>query len=453
MLELKTKKELAQYAHVLAGGHGLVRYKHTTYMPVDATTGEPNSVYGEPGSTSWIPLSREAIRLLAANQFDVLFSSDTELSSFEFMVAQNAAPYTETQNNLLIRTPEGLKELRNDGKLYEPMGAFIPNTLVPVLVTDPGAKLRVFSVISEWLDSEEEARSLLHHLATTLAPGWSAVKYVLLLGEGRNGKSLLLKMVQAVFGWTNCSNVTRQQMAEQSPVVTELNGKLVNIVFDGRSEYVRDSGTEKSLIAGELVPIRKLYETTPTPVQTNALFIEGLNREPKSTDKSVALQKRMIRFGFPNVYQLDHLFEKEMLSEESLGAFLSLLIDHYVEESEVAIKLAPTTKAVELQLEHMYVNSLGLQFLKHVEESETFQAESLIGTSVDELAQKFQSWRIAENDLGNWTVPDIQTLFQPLLTYERKSKRVDGKPRKIRMVTAFKPEALAFLDTLKGEDE
>lgn len=453
MLELKTKKELAQFAHVLAGGHGLVRYKHTTYMPVDVNTGEPNSIYGEPDTTMWIPLSREAIRLLAANQFDALFSSDAELSSFEFMVAQNGIPCTQTQNNLLIRTNDGLKELREDGKLYEPLGQFIPNTLDPVLVASEEVKARVFGVISEWLDSDQEAHSLLHHLATTLAPGWSAVKYVLLLGEGRNGKSLLLKMVQAVFGWTNCSNVTRQQMAEQSPVVTELNGKLVNIVFDGRSEYVRDSGTEKSLIAGELVPIRKLYETTPTPVQTNALFIEGLNREPKSTDKSVALQKRLIRFGFPNVYQLDHLFEKEMLSEESLGAFLSLLIDHYVEEHEVSTKLAPTTKAVELQLEHMYINSLGLQFLKHMEESETFQAESLLGISVDELAQLFQSWRIAENDMGGWAVPDVQALFQPLLNYERKSKRIDGKPRKIRLVVGFKPEALAFLETLKGEDE
>lgn len=453
MLELKTKKELAQHAHVLAGGHGLVRYKHTTYMPVDANTGEPNSTYGEPASTTWIPLSREAIRLLAADQFDALFSSDAELSSFEFMVAQNATLCTELKNNLLIRTPDGLKELKGDGQLYEPVGGFIPNTLDPVLISDPTIKSRVFSTIAEWLDSEEEAHSLLNHLATTLAPGWSAVKYVLLLGEGRNGKSLLLKMVQAVFGWTNCSNVTRQQMAEQSPVVTELNGKLVNIVFDGRSEYVRDSGTEKSLIAGELVPIRKLYETTPTPVQTNALFIEGLNREPKSTDKSVALQKRMIRFGFPNVYQLDHLFEKEMLSAESLGAFLALLIDHYVMESEVATKLAPTTKAMELQLEHMYVNSLGLQFLKHAEESETFQAQALLGMTVDELAQAFQAWRVSENDLNGWAAPDVQTLFQPLLTYERKSKRIDGKPRKIRMVKAFKPEALAFLDTLKGDEE
>lgn len=451
MLELKTKKDLGKEASTLARGFELVRYRSTTYIPADYETRETGTPPQEDRKI-WLPLTRDWIRRIAAAQFRTLFGSDGELASFDFMVMQNSTQWDEPVSSLLIRTPGGLKELDQNGVLGEPSKAFVPNTLTPMLNEDPKDKARVLATVEEWVGSKEEAESLLFHLATALAPGWSAVKYVLLLGEGRNGKSLLLKMLASVFGQENVSHVTRQHISEQSPVVTELNGKLLNIVYDGRSEYVKDSGLEKSLIAGEPVPIRKLYESTPTMVSTTALFIEGLNREPKSTDKSSALQKRLVRFQFSNVYALDHKFEKLMLSEKSLGAFLSLLIDHYVTEDELATKLSPTTRSLELQLEHMYTNSLAMQFLKYLEENDPLGAASILGTTMTELTQLFQSWRLKENDLGGWAEPDVQTLFQPILTTERKSQRVNGQPRKVRLVISFKPEGQAFIDSMKESE-
>ena len=452
MLHLKTKKELATEAFKLGRGHNLVRYRSVTYIPADYETLE-TAVPPDEDRTIWLPLTRDRIRSLAAAQFETLFGSDSELSGFDFMVAQSAHQVEEKVTSLLVRTADGLRELDDHGSLIQATGEFRPNTLLPMLNEDVAEKDRVFGVIAGWLNSEEEAHSLLHHLATSLAPGWSAVKYVLLLGEGRNGKSLMLKMLQAVFGRENCSSVTRQAIAEQSAVVTELNGKLLNLVFDGQATYLKDSGAEKSLIAGEPFPIRRLYESSATVVQTNALFIEGLNREPKTGDKSTALQKRLVRYQFPNVYALDHKFEKAMLTEAALGAFLSLLIDHYVSEEEVAEKLAPTTKAMELQLEAMFVNSLGLQFLKYVEETDPLGTAGLLGHPLSELVQRFQSWRLKENDLGTWAEPDVLALFGPLLNNERKSVRQGGSVRKIRVATSFKVEAAAFIKTLEGTDD
>lgn len=452
MLELKTKKALGEEAFKLAQSLSLVRYRNVTYIPADYESRE-TAIVPTSDRTIWLPLNRDKIRRLSAALFNTLFSSDGELASFDFMVAQNANQEDNPASTLLVRTPDGLRQLTELGVLEEPTGDFVPNALFPMLNEDPAHKALVFEVIRNWLDDDGEAHSLLNHLATSLAPGWSAVKYVLLLGEGRNGKGLLMKMLQSVFGRENVSNVTRQHIAEGSPVVTELNGKLLNIVFDGRAEYLKDSGMEKSLIAGEQVPIRRLYESTPTTVQTTALFVEGLNREPKSSDKSAALQKRLMRYQFPNVYSLDYKFEKRMLCDEMLGAFLSLLIDHYVLQDEVAEKLAPTPKAIELQLEHMFVNSLALQFLKQLEETDPLGILGLLGSPHIDLVQKFQSWRIRENDLGSWSEPDVQGLFQPLINTERHSVRVNGAPRKIRVVTSLKPEAAAFLESLKGQED
>lgn len=452
MLELKTPKERAADAHKMAQSFSLVRYRGATYIPADYETGD--SSYPPPEEkTMWLPMKRDDIRRLAAEQFNTLFASDGELAGFEFMVAQNCLPVDEHATTLLVRTTAGLRQLTPQGKLEEVTGKFVPNTLTPMLNEDAEAKATVHATLSEWVGGEEEADSLLLHLATILAPGWSAVKYVLLLGEGRNGKSLLLKMLHKLIGADNVSSVTRQAIAEKSPAVLDLNGKLLNLVYDGQAEYLKDSGAEKTLIAGEPFAIRKLYESTATPVQTNALFVEALQREPKSSDKSTALQKRLVRFLFSNVYAMDHKFERKMLADDMLGAFLSLLIDHYVGEDELAERLAPTSRTVELQLEHMYINSIALQFLKYVEESETFGVESLVDQPLSHAVQLFQSWRIKEGDLNAWAEPDVAAQLQPLIHTDRKTQRVDGKPRKVRVVTGLKVEAEHFIDSLKGEED
>jgi hypothetical protein len=453
MLELMTPKDRAKHAHTMAASFELVRYKGVTYIPAHFETGDTSSPPA-PAETMWLPIDRTGIQRLARDQYDMLFGTDGELSGFDFMVAQNCHQVDDTVTSLLVRTEEGLRRLNGSGVLKDPTGDFVPNTILPMLNDDDTLRKEVFSVIAEWVDSEDEARALLRHLATCLAPGWSAVKYLLFLGEGRNGKSVLLKMVQHLFGRHNVSNVTRQSIAEKSPAVLDLNGKLVNIVYDGQEEYLKDSGAEKTLIAGEPFGIRRLYESTATLVQTNALFIEGLQKEPKSKDKSTALQKRLVRFQFPNVYAQDNAFEKHMLSEPILGAFLGLLIEHYVHEHEVAVELAPTEMAMALQLEHMYANSLALQFLKHVEETDPLGvAGAIVGETLHQVIQRFQSWRIKENDLGSWSEPDVAAQLQPLVTTERKSAREAGKVVKIRTITSLKPEAKAFIDTLKGDED
>lgn len=452
MLQLKTPKERSEIAHKLAGSYELVRCGAVTYRPAHFETGD-TSVVPDPMETMWLPIDRTGLQRIARDEYQTLFGSEGDLSGFEFMVSQNCIQVDEPATTLLIRTKDGLRLLDRDGVLQDPTGKFVANTITPMLNDDADTKAEIMSTIAEWVDSEDEARALLRHLATSLAPGWSSVKYLLLLGEGRNGKSLLLKMIHALFGKHNVSNVTRQMISEKSPAVLDLNGKLVNIVYDGQAEYLKDSGAEKTLIAGEPFPIRRLYDSTNTPVQTNCLWIEGLQQEPKSKDKSAALQKRLVRFQFPNVYPIDKAFEKKMLNEKHLGAFLSLLLEHYVHEDEIAEKLAPTQKAIALQLEHMYINSLALQFIKHVEEDDPLGAEAfLVGKEMHEIVQTFQSWRVKENDLGSWSEPDVMVQLQPLLNTERKSKRDAGRIVKVRMVTSLKPETKAFLDTMKGDE-
>src|SRR5690606_12859 len=144
-------------------------------------------------------------------------------------------------------------------------GDFCPNYVRPMLNENQANKDFVWQTIVTWLGGDEEAaHSLLHHLATSLAPGWSAVRYVILLGEGRNGKGLLLQMLTRLFGAENLSSVSRQEMAARRATIAALNGKLLNVIFDGEMAYIKDSAAEKTLIAGEPLDIELKYENLPT---------------------------------------------------------------------------------------------------------------------------------------------------------------------------------------------
>ena len=454
MLSNKTRKELTQLANDMAMGFGILKYNHVLYLPVNFLTGDFDPAL-KPEERVWRPLSVQQVLDLAGQTNKVMFYSEGEKSSFYGMVEQAALPAWATPGTVLLNAGGALVELRADGKLHDPTHEFVPHYIATPVNDDEEAKARVLATLVEWLDdSEEDAESLLYHLATALAPHWSAVKYVLLIGEGRNGKSLLLKMVMALLGESNVSHITRQDMSASKSTCLDLQGRLANIVFDGPASYLKDSGPEKSLIAGETTSIRRLYSSLVTPVQTNGLFIEGLNREPKTGDKSLALQKRLVRFQFTRTYELNYGFEGLMLSEASLGAFLALLLDHYVLKAEVHTALKPTQAAQRMQIEQMHTNSAALQFIAWFDEEDALGVEGLIGEYISEVAAQFKRWRLTEMaDMNVWADKDVEAMLLPLFTTERKSKRVNGKVRKVRVITGFQLLLTQFIHHIRGEEE
>ena len=231
-MEPTTKHALALAAKTLAQSYDLVLHGTDTYIPVDIITGEKGPTDAD--SCIWLPLTRQDKRKMGNALSNILFTSDSELTNFDLMLKQYATENEDPVTRLLVKTEDGLRVLDETGQLIEPDGTFLPNFISPVLNEDPGDKAKVFEVISGWLNSDEEATSLLRHLSTALSPGWSAIKYILFIGDGRNGKSVLLSMLSDLFGHGNVSHVTRQQIAERLPVAAELNSKLLPLMYQER---------------------------------------------------------------------------------------------------------------------------------------------------------------------------------------------------------------------------
>ena len=451
MLELTTKQTLAKHAETIAKSYNLIQCGGLTYAPAHWLTEELGPC--DPTEQVCFPLDRLTKRKLGNHLGKILFATDSEVTNFDFMLQQFAEEWEMQSSTLLIKTKEGLRCLTESGDLVPADGTFNPNYLKTTLNNDSADKQFVMDTIVEWLNSEEEAVSLLRHLSTALSPSYSAVKYLLLIGDGRNGKSVLLSMLLDLFGSTNVSHITRQQMAERLQVCTELNGKLLNIIFDGEQAYIKDSSMEKTLIAGEPAQVRLLYENGTTRVQTNALFIEAVNREPKTRDKSGALQKRLARFSFPNVYPLNKKFERKLRSERYLGALLSLLLDNFVTQEQLAEALKPTTGSVELRLDQEMINSPVLQFVQYLVLREPAWMKKLEagGLPLDALIDSFMAWRLEEG-FNELSTLDAQRMFRENFFAERKSIRDNGRVVKKWILKAPQQSVQELLDQLKGDE-
>lgn len=452
MPSLMNKNQLSDSAKTLAQSFSLIQRGATTFIPVHW---EDGSIDPPPqdGERIWVPFTREDKLRLSNIKSGILFANDAEFRSYDFMLRQVAEQHSQPVSSILIKTPEGLRMLDRHGKLVPHDGKFTPNYIQPMLNDDTQLKMEIYAIIVDWLGgSTEQADSLLAHLATSLAPHYSAVKYVLLLGEGRNGKSVMLSMLTELYGKENVSHITRQMMAERSPTCVELNDKLVNVIFDGEMGYIKDSSMEKTLIAGETGIVRMLYESGTTPVQTNALFLEALNQEPKARDKSPALQKRLVRFQFPNTYAVDKEFSKRMVSEKYLGAFLALLIDHYVPEEEIAERLTLTRGSMELQFEQMFLGSPILQYLEHLQSTDPKTLERLTTTDmpIETFIHSFQPWCETEG-FPDRSTSDIAMLMKSVFDISWKTVREDGKPRNRKRIRGIKPEAKLALTQMLEE--
>lgn len=447
MPQLRSKPELANFARAFALRHSMVLYKGTLYIPSHFITGDLDPQ--APEETVWSPLDDHKVRIYANILLDILFATDAEERSFIKMLKQFATEKFFVEGILVRIKTDRVELLTETGELKPASGNFVPNYLdVPYDAESPLID-ELYGYISEWLGSEEQAESLLHHFATALQPTWSAVKYVLMIGKGRNGKSTLLKMFEDLLGEDNVSGVRRQDMAANSTVMTALNGKLANIVLDGPKEFIRDSSNEKTLIAGERLNIELKYENAPARIQTNALFVEGLQHEPITSDKSIALQRRLVRFYFPNEYPLDLEFEDKMRRQDMLAALLHLLIKHWVNKTEVATKLALTIESLDLQVQAVWTASPVLRFLEWMSgrDSQFLQDILMQKMPVDKFTLPYREW-LNENGYKQWDDSYVLKQLEESFEFGRKSFWMNGRNTTKRYIKSVYSDTLNAIQML-----
>jgi len=154
---------------------------------------------------------------------------------------------------------------------------------------------------------------------------------IMWIGDGANGKSTLLKILQGVIGGSNCSNISIHSMQSQRFSISQLNGKLANIHADISNRELNNLGIFKQVISGEPISAEKKNKDPFTLISFAKHFFSA-NEMPDIKDNSDGAFRRIYVTKWenqflPGVNCIEDL-DKTILSEEKNGIF-NLLIQNY----------------------------------------------------------------------------------------------------------------------------
>lgn len=190
-----------------------------------------------------------------------------------------------------INTSNGLLNWRS-GELDDHTPDVVTTVQIPVPWRPDATCPAIDTFLSQVLPAGA-AGLVLEIVGYALYPGNPLRRAVLLLGPGRNGKSVLLGIIKAILGATNCSAIPLQTLAENRFAAADLFGKLANISGDLDARAVRSTDVFKMATGNDAITAERKYGQafTFTPFAT---FLFAANEAPISSDQTDAWFDRWV---------------------------------------------------------------------------------------------------------------------------------------------------------------
>jgi len=203
---------------------------------------------------------------------------------------------------------------------------------------DPGATCERVDEFFHEIVADQDVRTLYQLVAHTLYSEYLAEKAAMLLGDGQNGKSVFLDLVEQFLGQQNVSSQSLQDISQKDFAANQLEGKLANVnpeIGDGGT--VRDLNTFKQLTGRDTVHADVKFES-PIQFENHATLVFAANRMPKMGEDTHALWRRWIPISFPYTFNArdpdakDPIPKRKLMNELTEPSEMRGLLARAVEE-------------------------------------------------------------------------------------------------------------------------
>ncbi len=191
--------------------------------------------------------------------------------------------------------------------------------------TAPRFELFLEEIFIDDLDKEAKKRLLLEAMGYTLMKTCKFEKYFILVGAGRNGKSVFVNTLKELLGHANVSCVQLNQLTNKFQRA-HLAGKLANLVTEiGEGEKLPDAEI-KAIASGERITVEQKYKD-PFDFEPYATLWFATNHLPHSRDYSDAMHRRAIIIPFNRQFK-DEEIDVSLLGKlkDELPGILSLAL-------------------------------------------------------------------------------------------------------------------------------
>lgn len=212
----------------------------------------------------------------------------------------------------------------------------------------------------------------------------------MLSGEGRNGKSTLLKLLQATLSYKNISSIELKQLTEKF-ANAELVGKLANIGDDIGSEYISDASAFKKLVTGDRIQVQRKGQD-PFDFNNYAKLIFSANNIPRigGGKDSIAVERRIVVVPFNAKFTPDDPdFDPEIiekLKNQEVFEYLILLGLQGLKRVRANGKYSHCTAADKAKEEYIVENNPVLIFIS--EEGE----DSIVNEPTSAVYQRYKAF-------------------------------------------------------------
>jgi putative DNA primase/helicase len=255
------------------------------------------------------------------NLLDDNFSSHRLRETLCYLQSKTYLDIEALNNSDLLNVKNGLLDLQ--GFTLRPHSSDTYSTIQLPVSYNPQAKCpKWLQTLNEIFEEDQQKIQILQEFFGLCFT--RVVKYekaLFLIGEGANGKSVLLSVLQHILGKGNYSVIPLEKF-DRGPYVVNLFGKLANISIETNAKSSVYDSIFKAVISGDEIPADAKFEQTIN-FRPFCKLIFALNNMPRVDDKTSAFFRRLLIIRFNRIFRSDEQNKtlKFELFEEVDGIF------------------------------------------------------------------------------------------------------------------------------------
>ena len=221
-------------------------------------------------------------------------------------------------------------------------------------------------------------------------------KAFILTGDGSNGKSTFLAVIQSLLGEENISSLDLKELGDRFKTA-EMVGKLANIGDDIGDEFIANPAIFKKLVTGERVSVER-KGSDPFEFNNYSKLIFSANDIPRIKDKTGAVLDRLVIVPFNAKFTVDKTGYKQNIRSDLVGH--ADVMEYLIQIGIVGLKrilenqkFTDSQKVQEELDDYRQRNNPILGFIRECEDEE-FQIEN---EPTNKVYKRYQEYCIANS--------------------------------------------------------
>lgn len=306
-----------------------------------------------------------------------------------------------------------------DGQVWDMRKlCFAPNQLDFVYSSDVSPMPVTESVRQFLLDLGAGDEGVAGDIVQSIAPIFMERKpdgVIWFIGNGANGKSTVLKMVERIVQ-RHKTSVTPYQLEDERQVVS-LNGALANICQEASEKRIEDSSNYKLLGTHDYFEVRRLGTHDKIGVHPLCHTIFNANNVSVFGDKTKGVTRRTLLVPFMASFKSDPTFEDKVLAPEFLGGLLTLVLEATLPIRDHGYTYDWSAKTIEMKKNY---------------DAEANSADAYVDYLTDRAIQGFYNFKMLKLHYDNWCGMTGRNALGMMLLNRAVSETLGASPRVVR---------------------